>query len=69
MALHEQRLPPTINLEHADPAEPPGVAHVSAHGAGAAAHAGRPLRAALCNSFGFGGVNASLLFTRWDGEQ
>jgi 3-oxoacyl-[acyl-carrier-protein] synthase II len=27
----------------------------------------RPIRAALNNSFGFGGQNAALVFRRWDG--
>lgn len=63
LALHEQRAPPTINLDTPDPADVNGIAHVTT----ADAWADRPLRAALCNSFGFGGVNASLLFRRWDG--
>ena len=61
LALHEQRAPPTINLEAAEPSGLDGVEHVTT----AADHADRPLRTALCNSFGFGGVNASLLFERW----
>lgn len=61
MAIAEQLAPPTLNLGAPEP-PPRGVAHVTT----ADAHAGRELRAALCNSFGFGGVNASLLFGRWD---
>lgn len=60
LALHEQRPPPTINLESPE-APPPGISH---HTQCSDDH--RPLRAALCNSFGFGGVNVSLCFARWD---
>ena len=56
LALHHGMLPPTINLGQADPAcdldyvpnKAPSVA----------------IKAALSNSFGFGGVNACLIFTR-----
>jgi 3-oxoacyl-[acyl-carrier-protein] synthase II len=60
--LPHQVLPPTINLEKPEPADLPGIAHVTVGGAPAD---GRPLRAALSNSFGFGGVNVSLCFARW----
>jgi 3-oxoacyl-[acyl-carrier-protein] synthase II len=57
LALHEQVVPPTINLENPDPAcdldYAPNVARAAA------------LNAALSNSFGFGGTNASLAFTRY----
>ncbi len=49
-------VPPTLNLDHRDPAIDLDVV------AGAARHGG--VRAALNNSFGFGGQNASLLLTR-----
>jgi 3-oxoacyl-[acyl-carrier-protein] synthase II len=51
LALHEQWLPPTLHLESPDPA---------AAGFDLVPRAGRParLRAALNNSFGFGGINA-----------
>ena len=62
LALHHQRAPPTINLDAAAPADVQGLAHVTL----AEPHSQRPLRTALCNSFGFGGVNASLCFRRWD---
>jgi 3-oxoacyl-[acyl-carrier-protein] synthase II len=45
-------VPPTLNLQHQDPAIELDIA------AGTARHA--PLRAALTNSFGFGGQNVSL---------
>ncbi|WP_439691573.1 beta-ketoacyl-[acyl-carrier-protein] synthase family protein [Curtobacterium sp. SP.BCo] len=48
-------VPPTLNLEHLDPAVELDVI------AGAARKA--PIRAALNNSFGFGGQNASLVVT------
>jgi len=63
LALHHQRAPPTINLERVEPADVTGVAHVTLADSDKL-HADRPLRAALCNSFGFGGVNASLYFAR-----
>ncbi|MBY5920958.1 beta-ketoacyl-ACP synthase II [Ferrimonas balearica] len=56
LALNEQKVPPTINLEN--PAEgcdldfnPQGVREVE-------------MEYALCNSFGFGGTNGSLLFKK-----
>jgi 3-oxoacyl-[acyl-carrier-protein] synthase II len=60
MALREGCVPPTINL--ASPDE---------HGAGLDLTPNvatrRPLRAAVSNSFGFGGQNTALVFRRWDG--
>jgi 3-oxoacyl-[acyl-carrier-protein] synthase II len=62
LALHHQQVPPTINLEAPNP--PPtdvtGVGHVTLDDPASE----RPLKGALCNSFGFGGVNVSLLFRR-----
>jgi 3-oxoacyl-[acyl-carrier-protein] synthase II len=54
-ALETGIVPPTLNLEHQDPAIDLDVV------AGAARTA--TVRAALNNSFGFGGQNASLVFT------
>jgi 3-oxoacyl-[acyl-carrier-protein] synthase II len=51
-ALETDTVPPTLNLQHQDPAIDLDVA------TGSARHA--PLRAALNNSFGFGGQNVSL---------
>ena len=63
LALHHQRAPPTLNLENPQPADVPGIAHVTL----AESFEGeRPLRSALCNSFGFGGVNVCLHFQRWE---
>jgi 3-oxoacyl-[acyl-carrier-protein] synthase II len=59
-AIREGAVPPTINLEDPDPntdgldLTPNKATH-------------RPIRAALNNSFGFGGQNAALIFRRWDG--
>jgi 3-oxoacyl-[acyl-carrier-protein] synthase II len=55
-ALESGTLPPTLNLDHPDPAC--ALDHV--------AHKARPhaARVALSNAFGFGGVNASLLLGR-----
>lgn len=58
-AVHEGIVPPTINLENTDPAcaelglnFTPNVA------------VRKPVRAALANSFGFGGTNASVVVSR-----
>lgn len=57
-ALEDGQLPPTINLEGLDPA------CVLDHVDGKARAA--DVRVALSNSFGFGGVNAALVFLRWE---
>jgi len=57
LALRDQVLPPTVNLDNPDPEcdldYVPNVARKS------------PLNIALSNSFGFGGTNGSLIFRRW----
>lgn len=57
LALKDQILPPTINLENPDPEcdldYVPNVARKA------------ELNIALSNSFGFGGTNGSLIFRRW----
>jgi 3-oxoacyl-[acyl-carrier-protein] synthase II len=59
LALRDQVLPPTINLEKPDPAcDLDFVPNVKRKAS---------LRYALSNSFGFGGTNGALLFARWDG--
>ena len=59
LALHHQVVPPTINLEHPDPAcdldYVPNVSRAVA------------IRYAMSNSFGFGGTNAALLLKRFEG--
>jgi 3-oxoacyl-[acyl-carrier-protein] synthase II len=58
LALRDQIAPPTLNLEHKDPAAQ-GVDLVGS----------TPRRMviehAMSNGFGFGGVNASVIFRRW----
>jgi len=56
LSLHHGILPPTINLDHPDPAC--DLDYIP--------HRARPakVRVALSNSFGFGGVNACLLFRK-----
>jgi 3-oxoacyl-[acyl-carrier-protein] synthase II len=57
MSLQNQTLPPTINLDHPDPeCRLDYVPHKPV------AH---KFEIALSNSFGFGGINASLAFRRW----
>jgi 3-oxoacyl-[acyl-carrier-protein] synthase II len=58
LAIREGVVPPTINLVDPDPAGEgmdltPGVA------------SRREIRTAISNSFGFGGQNTALVFTRW----
>jgi 3-oxoacyl-[acyl-carrier-protein] synthase II len=60
LALRDQILPPTINLETPDPEcdldYVPNVARKAL------------VEYALSNSFGFGGTNAALIFKRWSGK-
>ena len=58
LALRDQMIPPTLNLEHKDEAAE-GVDIV--HGGARAA----VIDYAISNGFGFGGVNASILLKRW----
>ena len=60
LALRDGVAPPTLNLHKPDPA---------AEGLDLVALTARPLTTdyALSNGFGFGGVNASVLFKRWEG--
>lgn len=59
LALRDGVLPPTINYQHPEPDcdldYVPNQARQT------------PIRTALCNAFGFGGTNASLLFRKFDG--
>lgn len=56
LAVHHQSVPPTINIDHQDPACDLDYC----------ANTGRdlPIRVALKNSFGFGGTNGTLAFKR-----
>jgi 3-oxoacyl-[acyl-carrier-protein] synthase II len=58
LALRNQLLPPTINLENQDP-ETDGMDFVPNHARKA------EIEYAMSNSFGFGGTNGTLLFRRW----
>ena len=57
LALRDQKLPPTINYAHPDPAC--DLDYVPNHARAA------DVEYALSNSFGFGGTNAALVFKRW----
>jgi 3-oxoacyl-[acyl-carrier-protein] synthase II len=59
LALRDQILPPTINLENADPECDLDYVPNQSRPA--------PVEYALSNSFGFGGTNAALLFKRYQG--
>ncbi len=56
LALRDQMAPPTINLDHQDPGNSLDLVP----------HHAKPIAMehAMTNSFGFGGTNASLIFTR-----
>jgi 3-oxoacyl-[acyl-carrier-protein] synthase II len=58
LALRDQILPPTVNLENPDP-DTVGMDLVPNHARKA------ELEYAMSNSFGFGGTNGALLFRRW----
>jgi 3-oxoacyl-[acyl-carrier-protein] synthase II len=58
LALRDQILPPTINLENPDP-DTAGMDLVPNHSRKA------EVEYAMSNSFGFGGTNGALLFRRW----
>lgn len=57
LAIRDQVAPPTINLDNPDEGcDLDYVAHTAQE---------RPINAAISNSFGFGGTNGSLVFTRF----
>jgi 3-oxoacyl-[acyl-carrier-protein] synthase II len=60
LAIRDGVAPPTLNLDELDPEAPPleYVAHQARE---------RELQHAMSNSFGFGGTNASLVLSRFDG--
>jgi 3-oxoacyl-[acyl-carrier-protein] synthase II len=59
LAIAEGRIPPTINLTDPDPACPLDYVPLVARE--------RSVKHALNNSFGFGGTNCSLVFSRFEG--
>jgi 3-oxoacyl-[acyl-carrier-protein] synthase II len=59
LALRDQIMPPTINLENQDP-DTAGMDFVPNHARQA------EIEYAMSNSFGFGGTNGALLFRRWN---
>ncbi|KOY00107.1 beta-ketoacyl-ACP synthase II [Pseudomonas nunensis] len=60
LAIRDQIVPATLNFETPDPAaEGVDIVHGEARS--------MPIEYALSNGFGFGGVNASVLFKRWQG--
>jgi 3-oxoacyl-[acyl-carrier-protein] synthase II len=59
MAIRDGIVPPTINLDNIDPACAELGLNFTPNTA-----VRKPVRAALANSFGFGGTNASIVFSR-----
>ncbi|HUP27559.1 MAG TPA: hypothetical protein VM409_03915, partial [Chloroflexia bacterium] len=56
LAMQNSYIPPTINLHHPDPeCDLDYVPHVGRH---------KDLSAVLSNSFGFGGLNASIVLAK-----
>jgi 3-oxoacyl-[acyl-carrier-protein] synthase II len=60
LALHHGVIPPTINLETPDPEC--DLDYIPGHARSCS------VDVAISNAFGFGGVNACLVFRRWSGE-
>jgi 3-oxoacyl-[acyl-carrier-protein] synthase II len=58
LALYHGVVPPTLNLDRLDPALQPQFNYVPHYAQE------KKLTAVLSNSFGFGGTNASLVFSR-----
>jgi 3-oxoacyl-[acyl-carrier-protein] synthase II len=58
MAVHEGKIPPTINTTQVDPALPQGLQLTLGQQVEA------PVRAAMCSTFGFGGHNAISVFKK-----
>jgi len=61
LAIRDGVAPPTINLDHPSVDSPIDLVPHQARK--------REINIALSNSFGFGGTNASLIFTRYNGEE
>lgn len=61
LALRDGIAPGTINLTHPDPA-----CDLDFVSSGSEKH---DFEYAMCNSFGFGGTNASLVFRKWTGQE
>jgi 3-oxoacyl-[acyl-carrier-protein] synthase II len=62
LALHHGILPPAVNHWRSEPASPEAELRLVHNGMAA-----QRADLALSNSFGFGGINASLLLKRWEG--
>jgi len=60
MSIYDSAIPPTINLENPDP-------ECDLDYVPNKALTGHPVRAAMSNSFGFGGHNCSLIFKKFEG--
>lgn len=61
LAIRDSIVPPTLNIDRLDPAcAATGINFTANHAVR------KPIRAAISNSFGFGGTNVSLLFKKYD---
>jgi 3-oxoacyl-[acyl-carrier-protein] synthase II len=68
-SLVEQILPPTLNLEDPEISAKCGTHRCFEHIPQCPRKAFNEIQAAMSNSFGFGGTNASLLFRRYDEKE
>jgi 3-oxoacyl-[acyl-carrier-protein] synthase II len=59
LAIHHGVVPPTINLDNQDPEAPLDFVPHEARK--------RSVQHAISNSFGFGGTNATIVLSRFDG--
>ncbi|KAI9098694.1 thiolase-like protein [Phlyctochytrium arcticum] len=66
LAVYTNTLPPTLNLQNVDPKEEFSLDYIPLKARDmSGANGGIGVRAAMTNSFGFGGTNASLLFAKY----
>jgi len=71
MSLVDQRIPPTLNLENIDSnaTVDTSVMPCFHHVQGPSIRPSSELQAAISNSFGFGGTNASILFCKYSEQR
>jgi len=62
LGLRDQVIPPTLNLHSPDPEIPKEITLIAREAY--EVPKANPLKSTLCNAFGFGGTNATLIFSR-----